>query len=171
MVFCAFFNAFLPFSAPFSPAPLSPRRQALKALAACAAKTAPLSPKSPRRLHRKKTKRETSPRDEGFAVPLCLSPKKVITQRLFTAMPCPAAAGNRAGRRRALRPLTRRTLSEKRFTQAVVTVIAAFISMLLFIISARRPIVNGLCAFIAPQPPTAGLSRRYSRPRPQVRKP
>ena len=25
--------------------------------------------------------------------------------------------------------------------------------MLLFIISARRPIVNGLCAFIAPQPP------------------
>ena len=79
--------------------------------------------------------------------------KKVITQRLFTAMPCPAAAGNRAGRRRALRSLTHRTLSEKRFAQAVVTVIAAFISMLLFIISARRPIVNGLCAFIAPQPP------------------
>lgn len=88
----------------------------------------------------------------------------MITQRLSTAMPCPAAAGNRAGRRRALRPFTHRTLSEKRFAQAVVTVIAAIISMLLFIISARRPVVNGLCAFIAPQKPSAGLSRRYSRP-------
>lgn len=109
MVFCAFFNAFLPF---FTPSP-----PVLQRLRRCTAKAAPL--------YCKKTKRETSPRDEGFAVPLCLSPKKVITQRLFTAMPCPAAAGNRAGRRHALRPFTRRTLSEKRFAQAVVTVIAA----------------------------------------------
>ena len=110
MVFCAFFNAFLPVSTPLPPVLQSPRRQARKARAVCTAKKQNAKPRP-----------ETKVSRYHSAYHL----KKVITQRLFTAMPCPTAAGDRAGRRRALRPLTHRTLSEKRFAQAVVTVIAA----------------------------------------------
>ena len=117
MVFCAFFNAFLPF---FTPSP-----PVLQRLRRCTAKPAPSAPQRLRRCTAKKQNAKPRPETKVSRYHSAYHLKKVITQRLFTAMPCPAAAGNRAGRRRALRPLTHRTLSEKRFAQAVVTVIAA----------------------------------------------
>ena len=147
MVFCAFFNAFLPFFTPSPPVLQSPRR--------CTAKPAPSAPQRLRRCTAKKQNAKPRPETKVSRYHSAYHLKKVITQRLSTAMPCPAAAGNRAGRRRALRPLTHRTLSEKRFTQAVVTVIAALFQCFYLL----YPHAARLSTDCAP------LSRRSRRPR------